>query len=609
MSARPDTRLAVEALDDLATAVRSRVPGADPAAEPWRTDLLRLTYRLAFAGLVRRRGGLLDTADAAAGICPALDPAGLEAVAARLGGLTDDPTALGAVHLALLDHLDGRDGGARTARKRAGAWFTPPALVAHLLDETLEPALAEADDPTAVTVLDPACGSGVFLVAAARRLARWADPTDVVLRVHGVDRDAAAVELARVCLWLELVQPGRPAPMPDLGVRVGDALLGDRPAAAYDVVVGNPPFLNRLETRTATTPAVARLLDERAGGVLGPYTDLSAVFLHAALGWVREGGRVGLVQPQSLLAARDAAGVRGDLAARGALEALWVSDRPLFDASVLTCAPVLRRGAAQGRVRRSHGPEFRPVQDAVVDDGDLAGEWAFLAGTGLGIPAFVPAPDGGRLDDLAVCTADFRDQYYGLADAVREARDCPDGVPLVTTGLIDPAACRWGTASTRFLKRRWDAPVVDLAELSPPLRRWAESRLVPKVLVATQGAVLEAVVDEDGRWLPSVPTITVTAAPGDLWRVLAVLLAPPVVAHAATRYAGTALTMRAIKLSAGQVAALPLPPDRARWAEGAALARTVQRDADRGALHDLGRVMTAAYRADDGVFAWWKGRM
>jgi hypothetical protein len=64
------------------------------------------------------------------------------------------------------------------ARKTTGSYYTPDSLVQALLDSALDPVLdrveAEADDPAAallsVTVLDPACGSGHFLLAAARRI-------------------------------------------------------------------------------------------------------------------------------------------------------------------------------------------------------------------------------------------------------------------------------------------------------------------------------------------------------------------------------------------------------------------------------------------------------
>ena len=521
-----------------------------------------------------------------------------------------DPHALGALHEQLLEHTPTWDGrtfrlvAGSKQRKARGSYFTPTGLVDHLLDQTLEPALDEAGDPLAVRILDPACGAGAFLVAAARRIAHRAglDRPDgrVLACLAGVDQDPAAVELARLCLRLETGGDAVER------VVVGDALTRPMPTA-YDVVVGNPPFLNQLERLTASDADTRARLAADSGGAVRAYTDLSAVFLHRSVAWVRDGGRIGLVQPLSLLAARDAAEVRRHLAEACALESLWDSTSGLFGARVLTCAPVLRKGAPQGAVRRTHGPDFTPHQP--VEDPDLSAEWSFLLAGALGTPR-ITLSEAGRLGDLAVCTADFRDQYYGLAGAVREARDCPDGVPLVTTGLIDPAESLWGRRPTRFLKQAWDAPVVDLSALDDGLAVWASARLVPKVLVGTQGKVIEAVADESGAWLPSVPTITVTAPPEQLWHVLAVLLAPPVAAHAAASYAGTALSAHAIKLSASQVTGLPLPVDQEAWHQGARLAERAQQDDEQRAQHlwRLGAVMCTAYGVGSDVLDWWRER-
>jgi hypothetical protein len=137
------------------------------------------------------------------------------------------------------------------ARKTTGSYYTPDSLVQALLDSALDPVLdrieAEADDPTkallTVTVLDPACGSGHFLLAAARRIATRlarartggvAAPADYrhALRdaaracIFGVDRNPMAVELTKVALWIETVEPGKPLGFLDASIRGGDSLLG-----------------------------------------------------------------------------------------------------------------------------------------------------------------------------------------------------------------------------------------------------------------------------------------------------------------------------------------------------------------------------------------------
>lgn len=501
-----------------------------------------------------------------------------------------DPAAaahLGAVHEATV-----------TGRHASGTYYTPERLVAWVLDRALGPGTRR--------VLDPACGSGAFLVPAAARLAALTGrrPADVAAGLHGTDLDPVAVAITR--LLLRIAAPDVDPAVLAANVRVADGLAG-QPAAAdeepFDAVVGNPPFLGQLRRRTAR------------GAGTGPaaYTDTSALFLRRALDRVGRGGTVALVQPWSLLAARDAAPVRRAVAEAGAVTAFWSSAAPVFEGTdVATCVPVVERAAAQDDVPTWHGPGASPGPRVAMPDG----EWGALVAPSLGVPPVRPRTEG-VVGDLARCTADFRDQYYGLVPYVREAADVPPGVrtaPLVTSGLVDPATSRWGRAATRFAKTRWTAPVVDLDALAAGpderLARWAASRLVPKVLVATQGRVLEAVVDDDGAWLPSVPVLTVAAPPEQLYRIFSVLLAPPVVAHAAARYAGTALSATALKLAAGQVATLPLPADTAAWDDAADHARAAHRADDEHrpkALQACAEAMCAAYD-DDTALAWWLDR-
>jgi hypothetical protein len=163
---------------------------------------------------------------------------------------------------------------AGNARKLTGSYYTPDSLVQQLIKSALEPVIAErlrsADDPAAallaIKVIDPACGSGHFLLAAARRLAEnlakvratEAEPTpqdyrialrDVVTHcIYGVDRNPLALELARTALWLESYMPERPLGFLDHHLRCGDALIGvldprvmddGIPAEAYKALSGD----------------------------------------------------------------------------------------------------------------------------------------------------------------------------------------------------------------------------------------------------------------------------------------------------------------------------------------------------------------------------------
>ncbi len=176
------------------------------------------------------------------------------------------PEELGSVYESLLElvpqvELDTRrfafaTGDETRARRKLGAYFTPDSLVQVLLDSALEPVVADTlaaqpADPVeallSLSVVDPACGSGHFLLAAARRLAAHVarlsakgSPSaaeyrhalrQVVSRcIYGVDLNPMALELCRVSLWMEAVEPGRPLSFLDAHLQHGNALLGATPA-------------------------------------------------------------------------------------------------------------------------------------------------------------------------------------------------------------------------------------------------------------------------------------------------------------------------------------------------------------------------------------------
>ncbi len=153
-------------------------------------------------------------------------------------------------------------------RRASGTYYTPAALVRELLDQALVPLLAQrlgCAEPEAerrldegeraawrevrtLKVLDPAVGSGAFLLGALERLVpptaegrRRADLCRQVLRrnLFGVDLNAAAVRLTELRLWLAVVaedpsdRPARVQPLPNLDclIRQGDSLFDPAGAA------------------------------------------------------------------------------------------------------------------------------------------------------------------------------------------------------------------------------------------------------------------------------------------------------------------------------------------------------------------------------------------
>jgi hypothetical protein len=488
------------------------------------------------------------------------------------------------------------------SRRARGLHVTPGWLADELVGRALPDAASGSGGGRWPAVCDPACGGGAFLVAAARRLHRsGADRRHIVRHLlWGADIDAVGLAAAEAALSLwagERPPPGRLVVADPL--HAGAAAWPGRPPAGFDAVVGNPPFQSPLARATARSSGDRRRLRARFGSTVRAYTDTAWLFLLLGCELARPGGGIVLVQPQSVVAARDAEAVRCAVDAQAVLRDLWLDDGRVFAAAVRVCAPVLER-------RRQENPP-----------GDVkahAEGWGRLWSRAVGVPG-VDVAERPALGERATIVAGFRDQYYGLVDAVREhdPRD-PAGAaaPLVTSGAIDWAGCGWGERPIRFAKRRWRAPVVDggrLADAPPIAQRWVDRTRAPKLLVAAQTTVVEAAVDVGGTWVPSVPVLAVVPTdPADLWRIAAAVLAPAATAWLARRSAGTALDRGALKVAGPELAALPLPADPDAWdAAAAALQAYVGRPSPAGldAYLDL---VAVAYGTPEALTTWWRGR-
>ena len=201
------------------------------------------------------------------------------------------PDELGYVYEGLLELVpqitgDGRSfsfaGAAESQgheRKTTGSYYTPDELVQVLLASALDPVIERTVDAhpedavdalLELAIVDPACGSGHFLLAAARRLAdriarirAGGTPTpddyqhalrDVVRRcIYGVDMNPLAVEICKVALWMESIDPGLPLTFLESHIRCGNSLIGtsralmgdEVPDAAWAVLEGDDRRITR----------------------------------------------------------------------------------------------------------------------------------------------------------------------------------------------------------------------------------------------------------------------------------------------------------------------------------------------------------------------------
>lgn len=240
----------------------------------------------------------------------------------------------------------------------ASSIYTPPALVRLILDEALSWSRLDHLMAGDGVILDPACGSGVFLVEAYKRLilhwrARndWSQPDvdtlrQLMARIHGIDLEDGAVELAAFSLCLSLCDALEPEDIRSsvkLFPGLADVTLHSSCffeakergliGAPISVIVGNPPFESALTTPGAQRSYAAFNREVHASGG-SPLADkqLAYLFLHDAMTMLAPEGVLAMIEPSGFLYNQNALSLRQGFFKRWRVREIldFVSVRGLF---------------------------------------------------------------------------------------------------------------------------------------------------------------------------------------------------------------------------------------------------------------------------------------
>jgi methylase of polypeptide subunit release factors len=236
-----------------------------------------------------------------------------------------------------------KDTSKNKKRKTQGIYYTPQYVVRYIVQRTLGALLQEGRDPHSLRIVDPACGSGAFLIEAFDVLDRWLAETEKdvpasarrerILRenLFGVDLDEQAVEVTRLNLMLRAAFERRKIPTLT-NIRHGNSLLPHATGGfawdafePFDVVIGNPPYV-RQETLGADFKAHAQTA---YANVYAGTADLYVYFIEQGYRLLKEGGRMGYIVPNKWMRANYGAALRAYLQDKTA-ELVDFGDLPVF---------------------------------------------------------------------------------------------------------------------------------------------------------------------------------------------------------------------------------------------------------------------------------------
>lgn len=336
--------------------------------------------------------------------------------------------------------------GTSGRRKRDGVVYTPDYVARFIVDQTLGTHCkeifaeilgqyaakgAKADDEaiawksakaerqawadyrdqlTALRIVDPACGSGVFLIMAFdylkaelgqvnTKLAELSgsgmagdllDPDSEILthNLFGVDVNSESVEIAKLSLWIKTARRGKVLDSLDANLRVGDSLIEDSSfayrshgfewktafpdifaAGGFDVVLGNPPYV-RMELIKPMKPWL-----EKRYEVVSDRADLYAYFFERGVKLLKPGGRLGFISSSTFFKTGSGAPLRDFLRTKATLETVVdFGDHQIFE-GVTTYPAILTMQA--GAPPQGHELQFWKI--AEMPTGSFANAFADAA--------------------------------------------------------------------------------------------------------------------------------------------------------------------------------------------------------------------------------------
>jgi type I restriction-modification system DNA methylase subunit len=291
-------------------------------------------------------------------------------------------------------------------RKAQGIYYTPKWVVDYIVRETVGRFIDERQKrPDAIhgmRVLDPACGSGSFLIRAYDELLRWqaqgrpaehvfSDERLAVLRnnIYGVDLDSQAVEITRLNLLLRALRERQRLPELGENMKRGNSLISGgeaelKPffenlwqvkhpfnwerefqqiikAGGFDVVIGNPPYV-RIQSLPRDEADYYRAGYESAFGAF----DIYVMFIEKGLKLLKPGGRLGFITSGKFLKAEYGKKLQRLLKQEATVEEVVdLSAQQVFaDATTYPVILVLRKGASEAKLRYTLVPAEFSVDGA-----------------------------------------------------------------------------------------------------------------------------------------------------------------------------------------------------------------------------------------------------
>lgn len=424
----------------------------------------------------------------------------------------------------------------KTHRKEQGIYYTPTYIVDYIIKNTLGTLAKDKNfDISKIKVLDPACGSGSFLIKAFNFLYELNDKNGEIVKVKvegdmpktyakkiqilkenifGVDLDVKAVEIAQLNLFLKTMEKGHELPILQKNIKCGNSLIDDPKFSphpfkweeefkevkegGFDVVLGNPPYINAIQLTKTVGESVKQYWKNKYQSARGTY-DIYILFFEQALRVCKEGGFVAFITPNKYVSSPYGIALREFIANNYKLvKIIDLSRVKVFDdPSVYPIITIIQKTKPVG--------EYTITSEKILSE-DMSNKiiskvsskslkrlpeslWGTLLSSNADIIERIfdkSEPLENVAEVQATSTAAEADEY---SDYINEKT----GIPIINTGTIDRYSTKYGL--TRFMNKgeQLKTPYLDTSKISENRKKLYKS---PKIIISKLALRIEGFLDE-----------------------------------------------------------------------------------------------------------------
>lgn len=430
-------------------------------------------------------------------------------------------------------------------RKEQGIYYTPTFIVDYIVRNALKPVLdrcKSVNDLMKIKVLDPACGSGSFLIKALDIINEkykefgyegneFTKIQIILQNLYGVDLDEQAVEIARLNLLINTLEERGKLPSLDQNIKNGNSLISGTDEelqkyfgknfrdkkpfnweeefpevikqGGFDVVIGNPPYINAIQLTKTIGEEIKSYWKDKFYSARGTY-DIYVLFFEKSLNLCKKGGCVSFITPNKYLSSPYGIALREHISKNYKLiKVTDLSGVKVFDSpSVYPVITLIQNEKTEKDyyffTEKILSEDTNNKSSYKISSKTLRiipdGIWGVILSNKVEIIEKIfkiSKPLSEVAEVQATSTASEADEY---SKYINESKI---GISIINTGTIDRYKTTFGISKLTDKGKQLKEPFLDISKINVSRKKLYMS---PKIIISKLGLRAEGFLDRDGKF-------------------------------------------------------------------------------------------------------------